>query len=44
MVTLPLFQQPQLIGWSTKLADVVPNTSSVGVTWNAQDWGEGLTQ
>jgi peptide/nickel transport system substrate-binding protein len=39
MVTLPLFQQPQLFGWSSKLANVVPNTSSVGFTWNAQQWG-----
>jgi peptide/nickel transport system substrate-binding protein len=39
MVTLPLFQQPDLTGYSTKLAGVQPNTSSVGVTWNAQDWG-----
>jgi len=39
MVTLPLFQQPQLFGWSTKLGNVVPNTSNVGVTWNAQLWG-----
>ncbi|HEY3977937.1 MAG TPA: ABC transporter family substrate-binding protein [Streptosporangiaceae bacterium] len=40
MVTLPLFQQPDLTGYSTKLAGVQPNTSSVGVTWNAQDWGD----
>ena len=39
MVTLPLFQQPQLFGYSSKLANVVPNTSSVGFTWNAQEWG-----
>jgi peptide/nickel transport system substrate-binding protein len=38
MVTLPLFQQPDLTGYSTKLAGVQPNTSSVGVTWNAQAW------
>ncbi|HEY6478991.1 MAG TPA: ABC transporter family substrate-binding protein [Streptosporangiaceae bacterium] len=43
MVTLPLFQQPNLTGYSTKLGGVQPNTSSVGVTWNAQDWGT-LTQ
>jgi peptide/nickel transport system substrate-binding protein len=40
MVTLPLFQQPDLTGYSTKLGGVQPNTSSVGVTWNAQDWGD----
>jgi len=39
MVTLPLFQSPQLFGWSTKLANIIPNTSSVGVPWNAEDWG-----
>ncbi|MDQ2875239.1 MAG: hypothetical protein M3Y33_10755, partial [Actinomycetota bacterium] len=39
MVTLPLFQQPQLFGSSSKLANVVPNTSNVGFSWNAQDWG-----
>jgi peptide/nickel transport system substrate-binding protein len=39
MATLPLFQQPQLYGWSTKFANVVPNTSSVGVPWNANKWG-----
>jgi peptide/nickel transport system substrate-binding protein len=39
MVTLPLFQQPELFGWSSKLGGVVPNTSSVGIPWNAQDWG-----
>jgi len=39
MVTLPLFQAPQLFGWSTKLGNVIPNTSSVGIPWNAEDWG-----
>jgi hypothetical protein len=39
MVTLPLFQQPQLFGWSSKYGGIEPNTSSVGVPWNAQDWG-----
>jgi peptide/nickel transport system substrate-binding protein len=39
MATLPLFQQPQLFGWSSKYAGIEPNTSSVGVPWNAQDWG-----
>ena len=38
MVTLPLYQKPQFWAWSNKLKNVVPNTSSVGVTWNAQDW------
>jgi peptide/nickel transport system substrate-binding protein len=39
MVTLPLFQQPQLFGWSSKYGNIVPNTSSVGITWNANAWG-----
>jgi glutathione transport system substrate-binding protein len=39
MVTLPLFQQPQLYGWSTKYTNIEPNTSSVGIPWNMQQWG-----
>jgi peptide/nickel transport system substrate-binding protein len=39
MVTLPLFQQPQLYGWSTKFSNIVPNTSSIGIPWNAEFWG-----
>jgi glutathione transport system substrate-binding protein len=39
MATLPLFQQPQLYGWSTKFQNVVPNTSSIGIPWNANEWG-----
>ena len=39
MATLPLFQQPQLFGWSTKFGNVFPNTSSVGIPWNAHQWG-----
>ena len=39
MVTLPLFQQPVLYGWSSKFGNVVPNTSSIGIPWNAQNWG-----
>jgi len=39
MATLPLFQQPQLFGWSSKFGNVFPNTSSVGIPWNAQQWG-----
>jgi peptide/nickel transport system substrate-binding protein len=39
MATLPLFQQPQLYGWSTKYSNIVPNTSSIGVPWNANQWG-----
>jgi peptide/nickel transport system substrate-binding protein len=38
MVTLPLYQKPQFWAWSNKLKNVIPNTSSVGVTWNAENW------
>jgi len=37
-VTLPLYQTPQFFDWSNNLKGVVPNTSNVGVTWNAEDW------
>jgi peptide/nickel transport system substrate-binding protein len=39
MVTLPLFQDPDLFGWSSKFANVVPNASNVGIPWNANEWG-----
>lgn len=39
MATLPLFQQPQLFGWSTKFGNIFPNTSSTGIPWNAHQWG-----
>ena len=39
MVTLPLFQQPQLNTWTSTFGNILPNTSSVGLTWNAQTWG-----
>jgi peptide/nickel transport system substrate-binding protein len=38
MVTLPLYQAPQFSAWSNALKGVLPNTSSAGVTWNAEDW------
>jgi peptide/nickel transport system substrate-binding protein len=41
MVTLPLYQKPQFFAWSSNLKGVVPNTSSVGATWNAEDWHLG---
>ena len=37
-VTLPLYQTPQFFDWSNNLKGVLPNTSSVGVTWNAENW------
>ncbi|HEX5173165.1 MAG TPA: ABC transporter family substrate-binding protein [Gaiellaceae bacterium] len=39
MATLPLFQQPQLFGWSTKFGNIFPNTSNTGIPWNATQWG-----
>jgi peptide/nickel transport system substrate-binding protein len=39
MATLPLFQQPQLFGWSTRFGNIFPNTSSTGIPWNAHQWG-----
>jgi peptide/nickel transport system substrate-binding protein len=41
MVTLPLYQKPQFFAWSSNLKGVLPNTSSVGVTWNAENWSLG---
>ena len=38
MVTLPLYQVPQFFDWSNNLKGVLPNTSSAGVTWNAENW------
>jgi glutathione transport system substrate-binding protein len=39
MVTLPLFQQPQLYTWNSTYGNVLPNPSNAGLTWNAQTWG-----
>jgi peptide/nickel transport system substrate-binding protein len=39
MVTLPLFQAPNLYGWSSNYGNVVPNNSNVGIPWNANQWG-----
>jgi peptide/nickel transport system substrate-binding protein len=41
MDTLPLYQKPQFWAWSSTLHGVQPNTSSVGVTWNAENWTNG---
>lgn len=38
MATLPLFENPVYYGWSTKYANLIPNPTSVGIPWNAQDW------
>ncbi|HEY2579621.1 MAG TPA: ABC transporter family substrate-binding protein [Streptosporangiaceae bacterium] len=39
MVTLPLFQNPDLYGWSSSYGNIIPNNSNVGITWNANQWG-----
>lgn len=39
MATLPLFQNPDLFGWSSNYTNIIPNTSNVGITWNANAWG-----
>jgi peptide/nickel transport system substrate-binding protein len=41
MVTLPMYQKPQFWAWDNKLHNVQPNVSSVGVTWNAENWTVG---
>jgi peptide/nickel transport system substrate-binding protein len=38
MPSLPLFQDPDLFGWSSNYANVIPNTSNLGIPWNANDW------
>ena len=40
MVTLPLYQKPQFWAWNN-LHNVQPNISSVGITWNAENWTVG---
>ena len=39
MATLPLFQAPDLYGWSSGYGNIVPNDSNVGIPWNANQWG-----
>ena len=39
MATLPLYQKPQYFAYSSKYANIVPNTSEVGVPWNGNLWG-----
>ena len=39
MVTLPLFQSPQLYSRSNAYGNIIPNPSLVGVPWNAQARG-----
>jgi len=39
MATLPLYQKPQFFAWSSNYGNLIPNTSSVGIPWNANLWG-----
>lgn len=39
MVTLPLYQTPQFFAWSSRYANIIPNTSALGIPWNAEQWG-----
>jgi peptide/nickel transport system substrate-binding protein len=39
MATLPLYNKPQYFAWSSKYANLIPNTSDVGIPWNANLWG-----
>jgi len=40
MVTLPLFESPQLYSWTNSFGNIIPNPTNYGVPWNAQIWGE----
>jgi len=40
MVTLPLFESPQLYSWTNTFGNIIPNPTNYGVPWNAQVWGE----
>jgi peptide/nickel transport system substrate-binding protein len=40
MATLPLYQKPQFFAWSSSYGNLVPNTSSLGIPWNANLWGK----
>ena len=39
MVTLPLFQQPQLYAWPTSTRTSSRTRASAGIPWNANQWG-----
>jgi peptide/nickel transport system substrate-binding protein len=39
MVTLPLFEQPDLYSWTSTYGNIQPNPSSLGITWDASNWG-----
>jgi peptide/nickel transport system substrate-binding protein len=39
MDTLPFFQRPIQVAWDKTVQNIVVNTSSQGITWNATLWG-----
>jgi peptide/nickel transport system substrate-binding protein len=39
MVTLPLFGNPDVWGWTSTYGNIIPNVSNVGIPWNANQWG-----
>lgn len=39
MVTLPLFEQPDLYTWTSTYGNIQPNPSNWGIPWNAGEWG-----
>lgn len=39
MVTLPLFEQPDLYSWSSAYGNIQPNSTNWGIPWNAAKWG-----
>jgi peptide/nickel transport system substrate-binding protein len=38
MPTLPLYQKPVFVAYTSGMSGVLANPTSAGVTWNAQDW------
>jgi peptide/nickel transport system substrate-binding protein len=39
MATLPLYQKPQYFAWTNTYGNLIPNTSNLGIPWNANLWG-----
>ncbi|HTR70985.1 MAG TPA: ABC transporter family substrate-binding protein [Mycobacteriales bacterium] len=39
MATLPIYQYPVYFAWDNNYANVEPNASSTGASWNAEQWG-----
>ncbi len=39
MATLPLYQEPEFFAWTSSYGNIIPNTSSTGITWNGNLWG-----